>query len=613
MFITDSHNPRLPYLRDKTSKLTSSPGVYIMKNKSSQIIYIGKAKNLKNRVTSYFRKGQDHLPKVWRMVSNVYDYDFVVTSSEFEALVLECSLIKLHTPKYNILLKDDKGYSYIRVTNEPYPRIQAVLQKEEDGAEYIGPYTSSWSVKQAVEEANRLFMLPTCTRVFPRDIRKGRPCLNYHIKQCMGVCRGGISEEGYRAIIDQAIEHIRSGSEQSVERLTQEMNEASEALDFEGAARLRDRIAAIKRAAEKQKVIDTDLPDCDVIALSQNVDVACASVITYRGGRLVDKYDHYLGEREEAPRMLEEFVIRYYSMKDSCPRTVLLESEPEDIGLVEQFLRDRFGHAVHASVPRRGNMLRLTELAKNNANEYISVKVGRTGREVAALEELAQALGMEQPPRFIECYDISNLASTDMVAGMVVFENGRPCRSRYRKFSIKTVEEQDDYACMSEVIRRRFRNYFEQTDEGFSTLPDLILLDGGNGHVNTIAPILRELKITVPLYGLVKDDRHRTRAIATGDGEISLQKSRRAFDLVTQIQDEVHRVAITYQRSKRKKTAFSLVLTSVKGVGEKKAAKLVTAYKTKEALKQASVQDLMHTAGVNEDTARALYDVIQQM
>lgn len=613
MYITDEHNPRLPYLRDKTSKLTTSPGCYIMKDKSGKIIYIGKAKNLRNRVTSYFRKGQDHLPKVWKMVSNVNDYEFIVTDSEFEALVLECSLIKLHTPKYNILLKDDKGYSYIRVTDEPFPRLQATLQKFDDTAEYIGPYMSSYAVKQAVEEANKVFRLPTCTRVFPRDFRKARPCLNYHIKRCMGVCTGQFTEKEYRETVSQAVDYIKNGSAQSVERLTAEMERAAENLEFELAAKLRDRIAAIQKAAENQKIIDETIPDCDIIAMSQNVEVACASVIMYRGGRLVDKADYFLGEKEDSSKMLEDFLLRFYSMKDTAPKTILLDEEIEDSELLEQFLREKYKHAVRISVPKKGHLLRLTTLAKSNANEFISVKVGRTGREVAGLEELAKALNLPKPPRFIECYDISNLASTNMVAGMVVFENGRPCKKFYKKFSIKTVEEQNDYACMQEVIERRFRNYFEKTDEGFSTLPDLILLDGGNGHVNAVAPVLKDMGIDVPLYGLVKDDKHRTRAIATGDGEISLLKSRSAFNLVTEIQDEVHRVAITYQKSKRNKSAFSLELTSVKGVGEKKAQKLIMAYKTKEALKNASLEDIRRTAGVNEETARALKDIIDNM
>lgn len=613
MYITDNENPRLPYLRDKTSKLTGSPGCYIMKDKSGKIIYIGKAKNLKKRVTSYFRKGQDHLPKVWKMVSNVFDYDFIVTDSEFEALVLEASLIKQHTPKYNILLKDDKGYSYIRITKGEYPRLQAVLQKFDDGGEYIGPYTSSYAVKQAVEEANKVFMLPTCNRVFPRDFKKQRPCLNFHIKRCMGVCRGEISKEEYNSAVKQAVEYIKDGSNQSVERLTAEMNRAAEELDFELAAKLRDRINAIAKAAEDQKIIDEKIKDADIIALSQNTENACTSVIMYRGGRLRDKADYFLGENEDSGEMLQNFIMQFYGYGREIPKEIYLDEDIPDRKTVEKFLSEKSSRSVNLFVPQRGKYLRLTTLAKSNATEYLSVKVGRTGREIAALEELAKALDLPKPPRFIECYDISNLASSNMVAGMVVFENGRPCKKFYKKFSIKTVEEQDDYACMREVLERRFKNYFEKTDAGFSTLPDLILLDGGNGHVNAVAPLLEEMGIDVPLFGLVKDSRHRTRAVATGGGEISLTKSRSAFNLVTAIQDEVHRVAISYQKVKRKKSAFALELTSVKGIGEKKALKLMTRFKTKEGLKNASLEELKDAAGVNEETAFELKKVIDEM
>ena len=610
VYITDEDNPRLPFLRDKTSKLTTSPGCYIMKDKMKKIIYIGKAKNLKNRVTSYFRRGQDHLPKVWKMVSHVYDYDFIVTDSEFEALVLECSLIKQYTPKYNILLKDDKGYSYIRITNEEYPRLQAVLQKEDDGAEYIGPYTSSFAVKQAVIEANKVFMLPTCSRKFPNDFRKQRPCLNMHIKQCMGVCTGRFSAEEYGNIIRQAVNYIKNGSADSVERLTEEMNEAAENLEFERAAKLRDRINAITKAAENQKIVDIKLHDSDIFAISQNGETACASVLMYRGGRLFDKADYFLGEKDDPVKMREDFLMQYYSSRDFIPKEILLDEDITNGEIIERFFRQKYGHAVNISTPKRGQLLRLTTLAKSNASEYLSIKVGRTSREIIALEELAKALDLPKPPKYIECYDISNLASTNMVAGMVVYENGRPCRKFYKKFSIKTVEEQNDYACMQEVIERRFRNYFEKTDEGFSIMPDLILLDGGNGHVNTIAPVLAEMGIKCPLF---EDSKHRTRAVATGGGEISLTKCRMAFNLVTAIQDEVHRVAISYQKQKHKKNAYQLELTKVKGIGEKKAVKLITTFKTKEAMKSADIEELAKVAGVNLSVAEQLKEIIDEM
>lgn len=610
MHITEEHNPCLPYLRDKTSKLTEKPGCYIMKDSGGKIIYVGKAKNLKHRVTSYFRKGQDHLPKVWKMVSLVRDYDFIVTDSEFEALVLECSLIKQYSPKYNILLKDDKGYSYIRVSNEEYPRLTAALQKEDDGAQYIGPYISSYSVKQAVDEANRVFMLPTCTKQFPRDLGKSRPCLNCFIKQCMGVCKGEISAEDYRRVVQQAVEYIKSGSQASVERLTEQMNAAAEALDFEQAAKLRDRIAAIKKAAEGQKIVSDDLRDMDIFAVSENADRACGSVLMYRGGRLFDKYSAPLGMTDLGSAMREGFITEFYSARSEIPKDILLDEPIENAELLERYLSDKCGHRVHISVPQRGALLRLTTLAKSNASEHLSLHVGRTGKEITALEELAKALGLEKPPRFIECYDISNFGSSDMTCGMVVYENGRPCKRFYRKFTIKTVHEQNDYACMCEAVERRFKRYFEGEDEGFSTLPDLILLDGGKGHVATVTPVVRALGINVPIYGLVKDSKHRTRAATASDREISLTSYRRAFALVTAIQDEVHRYAITFTKARHKKNSFALGLTSVKGIGEKKAQKLMTEYKTRAALEAATEYELAKTAGVNAATAAELYKYI---
>lgn len=610
MHITEEHNPCLPYLRDKTSKLTEKPGCYIMKDSGGKIIYVGKAKNLKHRVTSYFRKGQDHLPKVWKMVSLVRDYDFIVTDSEFEALVLECSLIKQYSPKYNILLKDDKGYSYIRVSNEEYPRLTAALQKEDDGAQYIGPYISSYSVKQAVDEANRVFMLPTCTKQFPRDLGKSRPCLNCFIKQCMGVCKGEISAEDYRRVVQQAVEYIKSGSQASVERLTEQMNAAAEALDFEQAAKLRDRITAIKKAAEGQKIVSDDLRDMDIFAVSENADRACGSVLMYRGGRLFDKYSAPLGMTDLGSAMREGFITEFYSARSEIPKDILLDEPIENAELLERYLSDKCGHRVHISVPQRGALLRLTTLAKSNASEHLSLRVGRTGKEITALEELAKALGLEKPPRFIECYDISNFGSSDMTCGMVVYENGRPCKRFYRKFAIKTVHEQNDYACMCEAVERRFKRYLEGEDEGFSTLPDLILLDGGKGHVATVTPVVRALGINVPIYGLVKDSKHRTRAATASDHEISLTSYRRAFALVTAIQDEVHRYAITFTKARHKKNSFALGLTSVKGIGEKKAQKLMTEYKTRAALEAATEYELAKTAGVSAATAAELYKYI---
>lgn len=593
MRVTLEDNPRLPYLRDKTSKLSHLPGCYIMKNKGGTIIYIGKAKNLHNRVSSYFRDSE-HLTKVAKMVSNVYDYDFIVTGSEYEALVLENSLIKQHKPKYNILLKDDKGYSYIKISDEDFPRITREMQKKGDG-EFIGPYTSGLTSSQTVAEVNRVFMLPTCRRVFPRDFGKERPCLNFQIKRCIGLCRGCFSKDDYRAIINDAVEYIKSGSTASVESLTAQMEQAAESLEFERAAMLRDRITAISRAAETQKVFATDVPDCDVIALARNGALSCIAVLNYREGKLTDKSDFMLGETEDDTVTREDFLTQYYAYGGKIPKEIYIDAEIDSAELMERFFREKSGHAVHINVPKRGEMLSLVKMAKQNAQEKLSISVGRSGREIATLEELGKLLGLPKPPLYIECYDISNLASTSMVGGMVVLDNGRPAKRYYKKFNIKTVAEQNDYASMQEVLRRRFENYFdpECKDTGFATMPDLIFLDGGRGHVAAVAPMLSDMGVTAPVYGLVKDNRHRTRAVIAPDGgEIVIAKNRAVFGLLTRLQDEVHRYTITFQTKKHKAQTFESELTKISGIGPKKAQALFTTFKTKQQLKEASAEEI---------------------
>lgn len=603
-------NEKLPYLRDKTSRLTTEPGVYIMKNAQNKIIYIGKAKNLRNRVTSYFRENPDHLPKVAKMVSQVNDYDFIVTDSEYEALVLECSLIKQHKPKYNILLKDDKGYHYIKISAGDYPKITAEKQLGNDNSTYLGPYTSSFVTKQAVSEANRCFMLPTCTRRFPQDIGRQRPCLNHHIHLCMGVCTGNIPQEEYRDAVNQAIRYIKTGSSDSIERMRDEMEEAAEALDFERAARLRDRITAITKAADTQKIINDELRDTDVVGLAENGGEICASVLMYRGGRLSDKAAYILGECDGDEQPLEAFLMQFYHGRSDIPHTVFIEEDIPSRELMSRLFREKSGHAVHIEVRVKGQNRRLIMLAKSNAGEYLSLKVGRTGKEILALEELARVLGLPQSPLYIEAYDISNLQSEAMVAGMVVFENGRPLKSGYRKFSIKTLTVQNDYASMAEVLERRFTRYLDG-DEGFSRLPQLIFVDGGKGQVNAVVPVLKRLGIDVPVFGIVKDSKHRTRAISTGGGEISVSGA--AFSMITKIQDEMHRFAITYQRQKHSKRSFASELTNVKGIGEKKAQKILTCYRTKDALKSVTQEELMKTAGINAETAAELIKIITNM
>lgn len=602
-------NERLPYLREKANKLPLTPGVYQMKDSGGKIIYIGKAKALKNRVSSYFRAVESHNAKTYRLVQNINDFDFIVTPTELDALVLEASLIKLHSPKYNILLKDDKGYNYIKVSGGEYPRITYALQTDDKHAEYIGPYTSGYTVKQAVEEANRLFMLPTCSRKFPRDFGKERPCLNYHIGRCMGVCRGKISPAEYRTNVKEAVNYIKNGSKQSIERLTEEMEEYSEKLEFEKAAKVRDRIAAIQKAELTQHIYSSKTTDYDVIAAAVNMDKCSVAVVKYRGGRLVDKENFFIGEEGDGTR--EEFLVEYYSDKSEMPKEIYLDTEIEEKELLESYFTDRFKHRVTIAVPKRGEGLTQVTLAKSNAEEYLSLRVGRTAKEIAALEDLKNILGLPKTPEIIESYDISNMGEETRVAGMVVFKNGRPFKQGYKKFNIKYVQGIDDYACMQEVIERRIKRYLEG-DESFAPLPDLILLDGGKGHVAAVKEILDKLGVQINLYGLVKDDKHRTRAIAKEGGEIQVNGNKNVFGLITRIQDEVHRFSINFQRKQHKKKQYELELTRVHGIGEAKAMLLLKEYKTKKAMKEATAEQLAETAKLSKSVAEELYLFIQE-
>lgn len=584
-----------------------------MRSRDNSIIYIGKAKNLKNRVSSYFRENPDHTPKVAAMVSNVYDYDFIVTDSEFEALLLECSLIKQHKPKYNILLKDDKGYHYIRISDGDYPRITNEKNTKQSGS-YLGPYTSGFITKEAVNEANRVFMLPTCRRKFPQDFGRGRPCLNYHIKQCMGVCRGNISSSEYRAVVEQAVEFIKSGSTQSVERMEEEMTRAAEELDFEKAALLRDRITAVKKASEKQKIINSGVDSADVIGIAEFYDGLYVSVLMYRENRLYDKAVFELQLPDEGDDILSQFMLQFYYKKPDIPHSVIIDHIPDDEELLTKMLEEQAGRRVRLHVPQKGRQLELLKLAKNNSAEYAAVKKDRTGREIIALEQLGQSLGLRNPPRYIEAYDISNLSSESMVAGMVVFEDGRPLKKAYKRFTIKEQELQNDYGSMREVLKRRLMHIVTgEGDEYFTRKPDLILLDGGKGHVNAVAPLMKELGLDIPLFGMVKDDRHRTRAIATGGREIQINSLRSVFDLVTRIQDEVHRYSVSFMHARHRKKTYSSELLNVKGIGEKKAAKLFTKYKTIAKLREATPEELAAAAGVNASTALELWRAIQEM
>lgn len=598
-------NERLGFLRDKAGKLSRSPGVYLMKDSGGNIIYVGKAKALRNRVSSYFMRVDNHNIKTFKLVENIHDFDFIVTPTELDALVLEASLIKRHDPKYNIKLKDDTGYNYIKISGGDFPRVSYALQQSDKDAVYLGPYTSTYTIRQTVDEVNRIFALPSCTRRFPQDFGKERPCLNLHIKRCMGVCQGKITKEEYGRYVKEAIAYIKNGSKASVERMTAEMEDAAEKLDFERAAKLRDRINAIVKTEKAQQIQSEKTTDYDIVAIAQNVELASVAVVKYRGGRLADKENFYIGDEYDPGQMRSDFLIGYYSEKDSMPKEIFLDYEIEDKVLLEEYFREKFSHKVSLLAPKRGEMLTQVTIAKSNAGEYLALKVGRTVKEINALEGLAKALGLAKIPTIIESYDISNMGEQTRVAGMIVYRNGRPFRAGYRKFTIKDVVGQDDYACMQEVLRRRFTRYLAG-DEGFSVMPDLILLDGGKGHVSSVKQVLDELGLDAPLFGMVKDEKHRTRAVAKEGGEIQVSANKQVFSLLTNIQDEVHRFSISFQRQAHKKKSTELLLTQVPGIGEKKAMALLKHFKTKQALREAGLDELRTAAKITEEKAAEL-------
>ncbi len=598
-------NPKLPELRRKAMALPLLPGVYIMHAQNNEIIYIGKAKALKNRVSQYFGSQNNHAEKVRRMVDNVDWFEYIITDSEFEALILECSLIKQHTPKYNILLKDDKGYSYIRVGAGDWGKLSYVLQKQDDGATYIGPYKSSFYVKTAVEEANKIFMLPTCNRKFPQDFRKARPCLNYHIKQCMAPCTGRVKVEEYRESMQQALDFLKGGSSNSVKQLTAQMEQAAENLEFERAARIRDKIAAVKKMSDKQKVVANKVLDEDVIASFSDGSKTCFQVFRFEGGRLFDRESFIVDSGDSDT---EEFILRYYTLRPDVPKNVAVGTEWDGMDEVARWLSEKRGSKVNLTVPQRGEQAQLVSMCRSNAAEALAQQKGATVREYGVLEELKEVLGLDSLPGYIESYDISNLNGTENVAGMIVYHNGRPLKSAYRKFKIKGFEGQDDYASMAEVLTRRFEEYRRaENDEGFGRLPDLILLDGGAGQVHAVREVMRKLNIDVPLFGLVKDDRHRTRAVTGDGGEIAISSRRQLFAFLSKMQDEVHRFAIGYHHARRSKNTFRSSLTSIEGIGEVRAKALLKYFRTVENISKADLEELESAPKMTKDSALAVY------
>lgn len=596
-------------LRRKAMALPLNPGVYIMKNKDKKIIYIGKAKALKNRVSSYFGSHSNHSVKVIRMVENVDDFDYILCDTEFEALVLECSLIKQHMPKYNILLKDDKGYNYIKITKEEFPRISECKQMLDDNATYIGPFVSNFSVKSAVEETLKIFKLPRCNKKFPRDYNKSRPCLNGFMGICSAPCNGQITKEEYINCVNDAVAFLKGGSAKAIKDMTAKMEEYSEALEFEKAAKLRDRIKAVKNLEEKQKVVSINVPEEDVFALVNGAKKACFEVVRFKNGRLADSEHWLIDSVDDVAEARFELIERYYSMRGDIPSRIAVDGEVADEELLHQWLEAERGKRLDIIHPQKGEHLAIVNLCIKNANEHLAQNQGRLGKEMQALEELGELLGLPKPPEYIESYDISNTFGSDNVAGMVVYHNGRPMKSAYKRFSIKGFEGQNDVGSMNEVLERRFKHYYED-EEGstFKLLPDLILLDGGEPQVRAVLPVIEKMKLDIPVFGMVKDSKHRTRAIAYDGGEIEINSHRLAFTLCGSIQEEVHRFAISYHHKKHQKSSFSSGLMKIDGIGEKKAKAVLKHFKTISAVKQASVEELMQVKGISRKNAEDIFE-----
>ncbi len=598
---------RMERLRKTAMALPLLPGVYIMHDKTDKVIYVGKAKALKNRVSQYFGSQTNHSAKVRRMVSQVEWFEYFVVGSEFEALVLECSLIKQYAPKYNILLKDDKGYHYIRVTPPPFSRIAVVKQKADDGARYIGPYMSSYGIKQAVDEANKVFGLSTCSRQLcygRRPPRTERPCLNYHLAQCCAPCTGKIDEAEYAERVAGAVALLTRGSASMIAQLEEQMQKAAEDLAFEKAAKLRDRIAAIRRIDSRQKVVMSRVPEQDVIAMVRASGRSCFEVFRFRGGALTDREEFVVEEMEAEAADRGEFLTQYYAARDTVPPQITVDDLPEDAEALEQFFSDKAGRRVHIVCPQKGEQAHLVAMCRDNASQHLADILGMSGRETAALDELATLLGLPEPPRRMECYDISHTAGEDAVGGMIVYENGKPLKSAYRRFAICVAKGGDDPAALQEVLARRLNEY-QQGTEGFDVLPDLILLDGGEQQVKAVKEVLIQLDIAVPLYGLVKDGHHRTRAITADGGELAVQSHRAAYTLVSAMQEEVHRYAIGYHRQKRSRK-ISTTLTAIPGVGETRAKALLRYFGSVKAVSNATEEELLLVKGMTAPTAAAI-------
>ena len=578
-------------LKDKANSLPLAPGVYIMRDRNEDVIYVGKAKKLKNRVSQYFQDTASHSPKTRMMVSKIYHFDVIVAASEFEALVLECSLIKRHMPKYNILLKDDKGYPYVRLDSQAaYPSIRMVSRIEQDKAEYFGPFGSRGITQELIDTIKAMLKLPSCTKQFPRDIGKGRVCLHYHMDQCAGWCQEERTNAEYKIAIDQARQLLLGNYKKVADQVRQSMLEAAEALNFELAASLRDRLQSVEALQKRQLVTAGALADTDVIGYGQTEAKACFTVLHFSGGNLLDKDYEIFSVPDDPETAVSSLMKQYYLSRGYSPKIVLLPFPIEDSELFELLLEQTFGKKPKLKVPQRGDNVRLVELANKNALEEAQWITSKEERLNGTLVLLGKMLSME-PPKRIESYDISNISGTDIVASMVVFENGKPKRSAYKKFKIR-LENQDDYAAMQQVITRRFTHY-KNGDPGFDQKPDLLLIDGGIQHARAVQEALSALELSFPLVGMVKDDRHRTRSLVTSEGdEISIIAQQYVFSFIGTIQEETHRFAITFHKDLRSKRLRYSELDEIFGIGFKRKQELLNAFKSISAISSASLPEL---------------------
>ncbi len=605
-------------IQEELKKLPGKPGVYLMHDEKDEIIYVGKAISLKNRVRQYFQTSRNKGPKIEQMVTKIARFEYIITDSELEALVLECNLIKEHRPKYNTMLMDDKTYPYIKVTvKEAYPRVLFSRQIKKDKSKYYGPYTSAGAVKDTIELIRKIYKLRTCHRNLPKDMGKERPCLNYHIKQCDAPCQGYISEEAYGEKVKKAMEFLNGNYEPVLKELEAKMQEAAENLEFEQAIEYRELLGSVKQIAQKQKISNSDGEDKDIIAMANDKEDAVVQVFFVREGRLIGRDHFYLriAPGEKLAEILGSFVKQFYAGTPFIPKELMLQTEIEDQEVISEWLSARKGQKVYLRVPKIGTKEKLVELAAKNASLVLSQdkeKIKREeGRTIGAAKEIAGWLGLESISR-IEAFDISNISGFENVGSMVVYERGKPKRSDYRKFKIKGVQGPDDYACMEEVLKRRFLHGLQEQDNdklgGFASFPDLIMMDGGKGQVNVALRVLEELRLKIPVCGMVKDDKHRTRGLYFENKEIPIDRGSEGFRLITRIQDEAHRFAIEYHRSLRTKDQVHSILDDIDGIGTARRKALMKAFQSLEAIKAADVETLAKVPSMNRAAAEKVYD-----